>query len=39
MKHETTIWRPFSGAYWWTCDCGDEGGPYDYFAKRSGMPQ
>jgi hypothetical protein len=29
--HTTTL--ALGHAYWWTCTCGDEGGPYDYYTE------
>lgn len=30
--HTTTITQsPTMHTYWWTCTCGDEGGPYDHY--------
>lgn len=32
MEHHTTITQsPTMMTYWWTCTCGDEGGPFEYY--------
>lgn len=33
MTHNTTIVDPGTsiGGYWWTCTCGDEGGPHESY--------